>query len=317
MKTSVFITGGAGYVGSSLVELLLKNEYKVTVYDNLLFNNGMVLLPYIKNKDFSFIQGDIRDKKHLSKVIKNHDIIIHLAGYVGYPLCKKLGYNEVYSVNVTGTSNVVQCKGKSQYLIYSSTGSNYGAVHDVCTENTPLNPLSIYGKTKTYSEEIIYNKGISNATIFRFATAFGISPRLRLDLLINDFAYRMATEGSMVVYEADFKRTFIHVRDMCNAFLYAINNYEIYKNNIYNVGSDSLNYSKREIATIVKDIIPGSYVHYADVGEDADKRNYVVDYSKIRNTGWDTQISIEEGIKEFCNTIPLINISNPYHNMYK
>ena len=214
----IFITGGAGYIGTTLIPLLLENNYKVTVYDSLLFNNGDKLLPYISNKNFSFIKGDIRNEELLSKSIKNHDIVIHLAALVGFPICREKGEKESFDVNTKGTEIVVRNMTKDQYLLFGSTGSNYGEVIGICTEETELNPLSIYGKSKTEAEKIVLSR--NNSTSFRFATAFGLSPRLRLDLLINDLTFKAITEGYAVVYESHFMRTFIHVKDIANVFLF-------------------------------------------------------------------------------------------------
>lgn len=312
---SVFITGGAGYIGTSLIPALLEKGFKVTVYDSLLFNNGDRLIPYISNKNFTFVLGDILDKEKLKNSIKNHDIVIHLAALVGFPICREKGEKESHNINVIGTQNVIDCMDESQYLLFGSTGSNYGEVMDVCTEETKLNPLSIYGKTKTEAESRIMKR--NNSTAFRFATAFGSSPRLRLDLLINDLTYKALTEGYAVIYESNFMRTFIHVKDMVNVFLFAITNQEQMKNNTYNVGSDNMNFSKKEICELIKKELPNTYFNYADIGEDADKRNYIVSYKKINSLGFTTTITIEEGIKELIKTIPLIKSNNPYFNTLK
>lgn len=313
MNKSVFITGGAGYVGTSLIPLLLDEGFFVTIYDSLFFNNGDVLIQYMNNPNFNFIYGDIRDEKKLSESIKGHDIVIHLAAYVGYPLCKKMGESESNSVNVEGTQILLRHLNPTQYLLYSSTGSNYGSVDHICTEETPLNPLSIYGRTKTLAEQLVMER--SNSTAFRFATAFGISPRMRLDLLINDLTYKCMLDGYAVVYESHFMRTFIHVRDMGRSFIYAIKNQDKFKNNIYNVGSDKMNHSKKEVCELIKDIVPKTYIAYADIGEDADRRNYVVSYDKISSLGYTTTISIEEGVKELIKTIPLLKITANYRNI--
>jgi nucleoside-diphosphate-sugar epimerase len=312
---SIFITGGAGYIGTSLIPALLEKGFKVTVYDSLLFNNGDKLIPYIPNKNFTFILGDILDKEKLRNHIKNHDIVIHLAALVGFPICREKGEKESHDINVIGTQNVIDCIDESQYLLFGSTGSNYGEVTSICTEETKLNPLSIYGKTKTEAENRIMER--NNSTAFRFATAFGSSPRLRLDLLINDLTYKAMTEGYAVIYESNFMRTFIHVKDIVNVFLFAITNQEQMKNNIYNVGSDSMNFSKKEICELIKKELPCTYFNYADIGEDADKRNYIVSYKKINNLGFNTTVTIEEGIKELIKTIPLIKLNNPYFNTLK
>jgi nucleoside-diphosphate-sugar epimerase len=314
-RKSIFITGGAGYIGTTLIPLLLAQEYQVTVYDSLMFNNGDKLLPYITNPNFTFIEGDVRDANKLAHHIKGHDIVIHLAALVGFPICREKGEQESHNVNVVGTQNVIDALTPDQYLLFGSTGSNYGEVLDVCTEETPLNPLSIYGRTKTDAEHLVLAR--DNSTAFRFATAFGVSPRLRLDLLVNDLTYKSLTEGYAVIYESHFMRTFIHVRDIARVFLFAIDNHEQMKNNVYNVGSNNMNFSKKDVCELIKTKISDSYFNYADVGQDADKRNYIVSYEKINKLGFDTTISLETGIDELIKTIPLIKMSNPYFNVLK
>lgn len=311
----VLITGGAGYIGTSLIPLLIEKKYEVTVYDSLMFNNGDKLLPFISNKNFSFIQGDIRDEEKITKIIQNFDVVIHLAALVGFPICREKGETESFDVNVRGTEIIVKAMNENQYLLFGSTGSNYGEVKGVCTEETPLNPLSIYGKTKTLAEQLVFNR--NNSTAFRFATAFGVSPRLRLDLLINDLTYKSVKEGYSVIYESHFLRTFIHVKDIARVFLFAIENKEKMKNNIYNVGSEKMNYSKKEVCELIKKQLPETYFNYADVGEDPDKRNYVVNYDKIKMLGFDTTIGIEDGIEELIKSIPLVKLNNPYYNVLK
>jgi nucleoside-diphosphate-sugar epimerase len=311
----VFITGGAGYIGTTLIPMLLDNGYQITVYDSLMFNNGDKLLPYITNVNFTFIEGDIRDFEKLSKSIKNHDIVIHLAALVGFPICREKGERESHDVNVVGTQNIINAITPDQYLLFGSTGSNYGEVLDICTEETPLNPLSIYGKTKTEAEQLVLSR--DNSTAFRFATAFGVSPRLRLDLLVNDLTHKALTEGYAVIYESHFMRTFIHVKDIARVFLFAIDNHSDMKNNVYNVGSDTMNYSKKDVCDLIKTKISDSYFNFADVGQDADKRNYVVSYEKINKLGYQTTITLDVGIDELVKTLPLVKMSNPYFNVLK
>jgi nucleoside-diphosphate-sugar epimerase len=312
---SIFITGGAGYIGTSLIPLLLQNNFNITIYDSLMFNNGDKLLPFIHNEKFSFIEGDIRDKDKIKKYIQNYDVVIHLAALVGFPICREKGEQESHDVNVQGTKNIIEAMRTDQYLLYGSTGSNYGEVIGVCTEETPLNPLSIYGKTKTEAELLVMQR--NNSSAFRFATAFGVSPRLRLDLLINDLTYKAVKESYAVIYQSHFLRTFIHVRDIARVFLFAILNQEKMTNNVYNVGSNDMNYSKKHICDIISQEVSNVYFNFADVGEDPDKRNYVVSYEKINKLGYNTTIDIVTGIKELIKTIPLIKSYNPYYNIVK
>ena len=306
----ILVTGGAGYIGSVLVPELLKEGHQVCVYDSLLFG-GNGLLPHFRNPNFSFIKGDIRDTKNLEKAMNGQHIIIHLAAIVGYPACSR-NRELTLEVNLDATKRMVDLVKENQYVLFGSTGSNYGAVKDICTEQTPLNPLSLYGETKTEAEQYIMNN--CNATAYRFATAFGSSPRLRLDLLVNDFACKAIRDKYIVVYESHFMRTFIHVYDIARSFIHAINNESIMKGEVYNVGSDKMNCSKKQICNLIKDKVD-YYLHLADFGEDADKRNYIVSYEKIKKTNFDTTISLEEGIDELTKSIDCIKFDNPYSNV--
>ncbi len=305
------ITGGAGYIGTTLIPHLLARKYKVTVLDSLMYG-GSPLIPFFKDKKFEFIKGDIRDKNVVREAVKSQDVIIHLAAIVGFPACREKP-ELAYSVNVEGTKMIASNLSKNQLVLFGSTGSNYGAlVDEVCTEETPLNPLSIYGKTKTEAE--LYLQEHTTCTAYRFATAFGASPRMRLDLLINEFTYLAVKQKYLVVYEADFMRTFIHVQDIAKSFLFALDHIDKMKNQIYNVGSEKMNFSKRDVCKIIEKKT-GAYIHYADVGHDADKRNYVVSYKKIHSLGFETSITIQEGVSELVKVMNVVNISNPFINV--
>lgn len=303
----VLVTGGAGYVGSTLVSHLLKRGYEVTVFDNLMFG-GDQLLPFFASPNFYFVLGDIRDPKLVKQHTQDKDIIIHLAAIVGYPACRK-DPDLAKTVNIDGTQNLLDAIN-DQLIIYASTGSNYGSVDSICTETTPLNPLSLYGQTKTLAESMIME--LPKSVVLRFATAFGLSPRLRLDLLINDFTYKCLSQGYLVVYEKEFKRTFIHVSDMAKAIMLAIDQPAM-AGNVYNVGDNNMNYTKKEICDMIS-ARTGAYIHYADVGEDADKRNYEVSYSKINALGFKTEITVEEGIEELIRASKVVNFGSRYFN---
>ena len=306
----ITITGGAGYIGSMLIPMLLKQGHRVHVVDNLSFG-GKTLLPYFINPNFSFVNADVRDKSALKKELQDADVIIHLAALVGYPLCKKMP-REAQEINVDGTRNLLDCAPRGVRLVYASTGSNYGEVEGICTESTPLNPLSLYGRTKTEAESMMLDA--SNSVSLRFATAFGIAPRLRLDLLINDFAWQAIHQKYLVVYEKHFRRTFIHVHDIARAIVHVVDptNCQGYK--VFNVGSEALNYTKEDIVLLLKDRLD-FLVHFAEIGTDADKRDYEVDYSRIRNTGYHTEVDIQKGLDELVNALPLLPIKNPYSNV--
>ncbi len=290
----ILVTGGAGFVGAVLVNLLLNKGYKVRVLDNLMYGQT-THLPFFINKNFEFVNGDVRKKRAVKKALKNVDMIIHLAAIVGAPACN-LNSRLARETNLTGSRNINQLRGKNQPLIFASTGSNYGKLEEICTEKSPLNPVSLYGKTKVIAEEEIMKKG--NSTALRFATGFGVSPRFRYDsLLINDFVFQACKNKQLVIYEADVKRTFIHVYDMARSFLFAIENFKKMKDEVYNVGSEKMNYTKKDIALKIKEKIP-FFLYFAEIGEDEDKRDYEVSYGKIRKIGFETKISLDEGLDE-------------------
>ena len=305
----VLITGGAGYIGTSLIPQVLAKGYQVTVFDNLI-HGGNQLLPFFNHKNFDFIKGDIRDEKQLKDAVKGKDIIIHLAAIVGFPACR-MNPQLAKDVNVQGTINLINVCDKNQIVFYGSTGSNYGAVTEICTEETPLNPLSLYGETKTKAEQLLLDR--NNTIAYRFATAFGVSPRLRLDLLINDFANKCIRDGYLVVYEKNFMRTFIHVDDISRCFTFGMDNIDKMINNVYNVGDDSMNHSKEAVCNMIADRT-GAFIHFEEIGEDADKRNYIVSYDKIKSLGFKTKITMEEGINQVIKTLKVIDFENTYSN---
>ena len=290
----ILITGGAGYVGSVLTQQLLQKGYKVRVLDNL-FHHQMSHIPFFSDKNYEFIRGDIREKEDVKKSLQGVDAIINLAAIVGAPQCR-MKPKLAEEVNVLGVRNINQLRSGDQPLIYASTGSVYGALQEICTEESPVNPTSVYGKTKLTAEKDILEKG--NSTALRFATAFGVSPRLRVDtLLINDFVYRACEEKEIIVYQADVRRTFIHIQDMARCFIYILENFGKANGEIFNAGSEKLNFTKKEIAEKIKERIP-YYLYFAEIGEDADKRDYEVSYEKIKNLGFEIEVSLEEGIDE-------------------
>ncbi len=308
--TKILITGGAGYIGSVLTPLLLEQGFKVTVYDSLLYG-GSSLLHFISDKKFTFIKGDIHDKESLSQAINKNDTIIHLAAIVGLPACNK-DQKLAHSTNVKGTENVVNSLSPNQILIHASTVSNYGAFPgSACDENSSLNPISCYGKTKTEAERIVLD--FQNSVCLRFATAFGVSPRIRLDLLINDFVYQAYVNKFLILFEKTYKRTFAHVQDIASSILFAIQNHEKMKNSIFNVGDNSNNYSKEEIALKIKDRLE-YYLHFADIDGDEDKRNYSVSYEKINSLGFKTNKTVDEGIDELIKASRIFEFKHPYKN---
>jgi nucleoside-diphosphate-sugar epimerase len=307
----ILVTGGAGYVGSTLVPMLLAKGYTVRVLDSLMYG-GDSLIPCCKYDTFEVLIGDIRNQDDVAKALKNVDLIIHLAAIVGFPACKKAP-DLSQTVNVEGTKLLNKMRSTDQLIIYASTGSNYGDLeNEICTEETKLNPITEYGLTKTEAEQYLLEH--ENVIAYRFATAFGLSPRLRLDLLINDFVYQALKNRNLILYEKHFLRSFIEVRDMGRAFIFAIENADKMANNIYNVGNASMNFSKEEIARAIKKKI-NFYLHFAEIGEDLDKRNYYVSYDKINKTGFKTTISLEKGLNDLIRGLELITIKNKYSNV--
>jgi nucleoside-diphosphate-sugar epimerase len=306
----IVVTGGAGFVGSTLVPRLLAAGHRVHVIDNLMFG-GQALLPHFLDSRFSFAEVDVRDRAALRPQLADADAVVHLAALVGYPLCKKLP-REAVEVNVHGTENVLELMPASARLLYGSTGSNYGEVEGICTEDTPLNPLSLYGETKTKAEELCVERG--DAVCMRFATAFGIAPRLRLDLLINDFAWQAIHNRYLVIYERHFRRTFIHVTDIARAFVHMLSHWDQLDHSVFNVGHDSMNFTKKGIVELLQKRLD-FLVHYAEIGTDEDKRDYEVDYGRIRASGFETRVDIDQGIDELVAALPLMPIRNPYSNV--
>lgn len=306
----IVVTGGAGFIGAVLVPRLLDAGHRVHVVDNLMFG-GDAMLPLFINPRFSFAEADVTDRDAIARELEGADVVIHLAALVGYPLCKKLPHRAEV-VNVQGARNVLDLAPKGCRMVYASTGSNYGEVEGICTEDTPLNPLSLYGRTKTRAEQMFLEH--DNSVSLRFATAFGISPRLRLDLMINDFTWQAIHQRYLVVYEKHFRRTFIHVIDIARAIIHVMDPGVCSGHKVFNVGHNSLNYTKEDIVNLIKERVD-FLVHYAEFGTDADKRDYEVDYSRISQTGFKTIIDINTGLTEMVSALRLMRIKNPYSNV--
>ena len=307
----ILVTGGAGYVGSTLVPMLLEQGHRVRVYDMLKFG-GHGLLPCCQNTKFELMKGDICDRDGLKKALDGVDAVVHLAAIVGYPACKKEP-QLAQSTNVDGTRNLLDLRKPDQKVIYASTGSIYGSIPDyVCNENTPTAPITLYGETKAAAEKMVLDAG--NGVAYRYATAFGVSNRMRLDLMPNDFTYQAVKNRNLIVYEGGFKRTFIHVRDMARSIMFALDRWDTVKDDVYNVGHESMNFTKEEIARQVLKHV-NFYLHFAEVGTDADQRNYEVSYEKIRAKGFETTIDLDRGIAELARACNLIEFQNPFANV--
>ena len=307
----VLITGGAGYIGTSLTPLLLKKGYHVKAIDNLSFG-GEALIPFFSYPNYSFQKGDIRDVSSMKQALDGIDCIIHLAGIVGYPACRKFP-KESREINLDANRLLLDLASKEQLILYASTGSTYGElIGELCTETTPLNPLTDYGKQKMEAEEMIMNRG--NAVSFRFATAYGVSPRLRLDLLINDFTFKAVKDKTLIVYEKHFMRTFIHVRDMARSFLFTLEHFDTMNDEVYNVGDNAQNFSKEKICFMIREKIE-YYLHFAEIGKDLDQRNYMVSYKKISDLGFQCNTSVSEGIDELLKVAEVVEIKSPFSNV--
>lgn len=307
----ILVTGGAGYVGSAMVPMLLEHGHKVRVFDSLKFG-GQGLLPCTSSRDFELVKGDVCDENAFGKALDGMDAVIHLAAIVGYPACKKEP-QVAHSTNVEGTANLLKLRRRDQKILFASTGSIYGSIPDyVCNEDSPRSPITLYGETKAKAEEAILSAG--NSVAYRFATAFGVSNRMRLDLMPNDFTYQAVKNRNLIVYEGGFKRTFVHVRDMARSFMFALDNWDNVKDDVYNVGHESMNFTKEDVARKIMKFVD-FYLHFAEVGKDDDQRNYEVSYEKIRRKGFETTIDLDTGIAELVRACQLISFSNPFANV--
>jgi nucleoside-diphosphate-sugar epimerase len=293
-RQKVLVTGGAGYIGCILVEYLLQMNYQVTVLDNFMFRQSG-LNHLCDNKNLTIVNGDIRNPAHLAPLLKQADIIIPLAALVGAPLCNK----DVVGADTTNKDAVfwmLNATSKEQRIIMPTTNSAYGTSQGICTEDSPLNPISKYAVDKVAVEKVLMER--ENSISYRLATVFGMSPRMRTDLLVNDLTYRAVNDGYVVIFEGHFKRNYIHVRDVCEAFLHAIYQFDEMKGNIYNVGLSSANVSKLELCEIIKKQIPNFTIVEGDIKKDPDQRNYIVSNEKLERTGWIPYHTLDDGVEE-------------------
>ena len=304
----ILVTGGAGYLGSVLLPLLLRQGHSVVLLDT--FSWGLKpVLHFATDPGCTLVTGDIRDRSCLEESCRGVDLAVHLAAIVGYPACAAHP-ERARSTNIEGTANLVELLGERP-VIFASTGSTYGKVEGVCTEQTPIDPLTLYGMTKREAEKHVLGKG---GVALRFATLFGVSPRLRLDLLINDFVYQALHARQIVLYEGHFRRTFLHVLDAASVFLLAIERCSELAGQIFNVGDEALNLTKRDIALKIRERLP-FYLHEADVGSDPDQRDYEVCYDKVRGLGFKRGVSIEAGVDELIKVLRHLRVSNSWRNV--
>ena len=292
----ILITGAAGYIGSMLCTKLVDEGYKVTAVDILKYEKNSLGHLFSK-KNFTFLKLDITKKKNLKKIILNQDFIIPLAALVGSPLCEKKK-KEAVKVNVDSIKLLLSVIKKRQKILYPTTNSGYGIGQKskFCDENTVLNPISLYGRTKVEAEELISKH--SNYICFRLATVFGYSFRMRTDLIVNNFVETAVKKGKLEIFEPNFRRNFIHIQDIVDAFLFSIKNFNKLKNNIFNLGLSSANISKINLARKIKKIVPKTTVIINKKGNDPDKRDYYVSNKKIEKAGFKAKISLDDGIRE-------------------
>lgn len=301
----ILITGGAGYLGSVITQRLLNEGHEITVLDKLIFKQ-VSLLTHCSNPKFNFIHGDVRNKALLEKLCNDNDVIIPLAAIVGFPACADEP-ELAHEINFVQIKNIVEfTEGKDKKILYPNTNSGYGlgTGQMECTEESPLTPISVYGTTKCDAENLLRER--TDAIIFRLATVFGVSPRMRTDLLVNDFTYKAITDKYITVFEKTFKRNFIHIQDVASVFSFMLNRYHNYKGQVFNVGLSDANLSKEELLEKLKTHVDGFAVNYNDFYEDPDKRNYIVSNVKVESTGWKPEWDLDMGIEELIMAYQMI-----------
>jgi nucleoside-diphosphate-sugar epimerase len=293
--SKVLVTGGAGYIGSILVPDLLNVGHEVTVIDNFMYRQNSLATSFI-NPNLSVVNGDIRDTQLVKKLVASHDVIIPLAAIVGAPACNK-DATAAESVNLTAAISIIDMTSKDQLIIMPTTNSSYGTTKkgEISTEESPLNPISTYAIHKVQVEKHLLDKG--NCVSFRLATVFGMSPRMRLDLLVNDMCYRALNDRSVVLFEADFIRNYVHVRDVSRVIQWAMDSNQT-RGQIYNFGLSEANLSKRMLCEEIRKLLPEFMYLEAEFGKDPDQRNYFVSNDKVKKHGFVFEFGLIRGLEE-------------------
>ena len=296
MAIRILITGGAGYLGTVLVEHLLDAGHHVTVLDSLLYGEAR-MFHLCNNPNLEFVRGDARDEAVVAKLVQKADVLIPLAAVVGAGACDRDPYQST-TTNVDAIKLIMRLRSPKQPVIYPTTNSGYGtksgAMH--CTEETPLEPISLYGRTKVEAEKIVLD--LPNTVTLRLATVFGFAPRMRLDLLVNHFVYAAVTDGYIVIFEKDFKRNYIHIRDVADCFIFTLDHFQHMAGRPFNAGLEEANLSKAELAAKVKQYVPSFFIHFSELGSDPDKRNYIVSNKRLAEAGFTARRTLDEGIVE-------------------
>lgn len=301
----ILVTGAGGYIGSVLVPTLLNQGHEVIALDNFMYHQTS-LLDCCYHEKLTVVRGDARNKELIARHIEGVDAIFPLACLTGAPLCNRDPAN-ARSTNLEAVQMLLELRRPEQIILFPNTNSGYGIGQKgvYCTEETPLNPVSLYGQLKVAAEKSILEAG--NAITLRLATVFGVSPRMRLDLLVNDFTYRAVNDRFVILFEAHFKRNYIHVRDVVRAFLHCLENFDRMKNETYNVGLSDANLSKWELCEEIKKQQPDFYFVEAKIGEDPDKRDYIVSNAKIEATGFKPEVSLQKGIAELIKGYRIVS----------
>jgi len=300
----ILVTGGAGYLGSTLVPALLAAGHRVTVLDNFMFRQGS-LNHVCHDPNFTIVKGDIRSEHTLAPLLKKADTVIPLAAYVGAPMCNADPVG-AKSVNHDAMMLLLRMLSREQRILMPTTNSAYGSgdANNFCTEESPLRPISLYAREKVAIEAELMQR--ENAVSFRLATVFGMSPRMRIDLLVNDFVHRAVHDRFVVLFEGDFKRNYIHVRDIARVFQHGIDRFDAMRGQIYNVGLSEANVSKRELCQHIQKQLPEFVFIDAPVGKDPDQRNYVVSNEKLERTGFKTSVGLDAGIAELIKGFTMV-----------